>query len=374
VAHLSKKNRFMGAATAAAEAEYLAARFREYARISRNVSAAGALLALGLWLRDWVYNPLLALETLDLRLLMAFSAALYAASLAANARRGLALASGYAAVFAVEFAVLEIWTRLGAGYMASFPGYLYVYLILPLIMMPFSFRESALALAIVPLVPNLQALTGLAPGFPLLSFNAMIWPAFAIALYAYREYDRLLRRVLDSQRRLMDLATRDELTGLGNRRYFMQRGEEAVRLAARHARPLSLLMIDLDHFKAVNDRYGHAAGDDVLKFLAVTLSLHSRSTDTCGRIGGEEFAIVLPETDLGEALRSAGRIREAIARTPVPTDQSAEPIVITVSIGAATLAPGQSLEALLEQADRALYEAKRAGRDRVAGTATRQAA
>jgi len=316
----------------------------------------------------------LAHQTLDLRLLMACAAALYAASLTTTARRGLILASGYAAVFTVEFAVLEIWTRLGAGYLASFPGYLYIYLILPLIMMPFSFRESALALAIVPLVPNLQAATGLAPGFPVLSFNAMVWPAFAIALYAYSEYDRLLRRVFDSQARLMELATRDELTGLGNRRYFVQRGEEALRLAARHHRPLSLLMIDLDKFKQVNDRFGHAAGDDVLKFLAVSLSLHSRSTDTCGRIGGEEFAIVLPETALPEALASAERIREAVARTPVPTDQSAEPIAITVSIGAATLAPGQSLDALLEEADRALYEAKRSGRNRVASVPARRAA
>jgi diguanylate cyclase (GGDEF)-like protein len=133
-------------------------------------------------------------------------------------------------------------------------------------------------------------------------------------------------------------------------------------------------MIDLDKFKQVNDRFGHAAGDDVLKFLAVNLSLHSRSTDTCGRIGGEEFAIVLPETALPEAMASAERIREAVARTAVPTDQSAEPIPVTVSIGAAALAPGQSLDALLEEADRALYEAKGSGRNRVASVPSRQAA
>jgi len=172
----------------------------------------------------------------------------------------------------------------------------------------------------------------------------------------------------------MELATRDELTGLGNRRYFMRRGEEAVRLAARHGRPLALLMIDLDNFKAVNDRHGHAAGDDLLEFLAVNLSVHTRATDTCARIGGEEFAIILPETAHGEALTTAERIREAVARTPVPTDQSAEPLAITVSIGVSALAPGQSLDGLLAQADRALYEAKGSGRNRVASVPSRQAA
>ena len=359
---------------AAAEAEYLAARFREYARISRNVALGGAVMVIALWLRDWVFDPARASETLGLRLLMASGALTYAAALGLKARRSLIVASGYTAVFAVQVAVLEIWTRLGADYTASFPGYLFIYLILPLLVLPFSFRENLLSLAIVPLVPNLQALAGMVPGFPLLAFNAMIWPAFVLSLFAYREYDRLLRRLYESQGKLMELATRDELTGLGNRRYFVQRGEDAVRLAERHGRPLSLLMIDLDKFKDVNDRYGHAAGDDVLKFLAVNLSLHSRSTDTCGRTGGEEFAIVLPETALGEALITAERIRAAVERTPVPSDHAEMPIAVTVSIGVAQLARGQSLDQLLEQADRALYGAKRSGRNRVEPAGAKQAA
>ncbi len=363
-----------GSAAAAAEAEYLEARFREYWRLSRNVSAVGALLVIGLWVRDWVQNPAMAGETIWLRLLVAAAALFYAATLTLRARRSVVLASGYLAILIVELAVLEIWQRLGAPYVASFPAYMFILLILPLVMLPFSLRQNAVSLLIVPLAPNLQALAGLAPGFPLAAFNAMIWPACALALFAHFQYDRLLRRLFDSQRRLSELASRDELTGLGNRRYFTQRGEEAVRLAVRHGRPLSVLMIDLDHFKAVNDRYGHAAGDDVLKFLAVTLSLHSRTTDVCGRIGGEEFAMVLPETGLAEALTSAERIRAAVERSPIPTDQSPEPIAVTVSIGAATLQGRRTLDELLEEADRALYEAKNAGRNRVASRPALQAA
>jgi diguanylate cyclase (GGDEF)-like protein len=361
-------------ASAAAEAEYLAARFREYSRIARNITLVGAAMVLVLWLRDWVYDPALARETLGLRVVMAAGALVYAAALSLKVRRRLILASGYAAVFAVQFTVMEIWTRLGAGYSATFPGFLYIYLILPLLVLPFSFRENLVSLAIVPLVPNLQALLGMAPGFPVLGFNALIWPAFVLSMFAYREYDRLLRRLYETQAKLMELATRDELTGLGNRRHFMQRGEEAVRLAVRHNRPLSVLMIDLDRFKEVNDRYGHAAGDDVLKFLAVNLSLHSRITDTVGRTGGEEFAMVLPETALEDALVSAERIRAAVERTPVPTDQSEVPIAITVSIGVAQLASSQSLDTLLERADAALYEAKRAGRNRVEAAVEKRAA
>ncbi|HYD55742.1 MAG TPA: GGDEF domain-containing protein [Burkholderiales bacterium] len=348
------------------EAEYRTERYNEYARISRNVAAAGGLLVLALWIRDLLQDAGGAQETLALRLIMAGSAFAYAAAIHLRTRRALVLGAGYACVFVVEFSILALWTRLDAPPSASFPGFLYIYLILPVILLPFSFRESLGAIVFVPLIPNVQVLAGMAPGLPVLAFNAMIWPACAIAIYANGQYDRLLRRLFASQGRLKELATRDELTGLGNRRFVMERGAELLKLARRHNRSLAVLMLDLDHFKAVNDRYGHAAGDDVLRFIGVAMTLQLRATDVAGRTGGEEFAMVLPETGLQDALATAERIRLAIAATPVPTDESPAPIPVTVSIGVAALdASGGSLDDLLSRADGALYQAKRAGRNRV---------
>lgn len=347
------------------EREYREARFLEYARLSRNVAVAGGLLVLALWIRDYLFYPGGAADTLVLRLIMAGASFAYAAALSLRARRSIVLATGYAVVVLVEFSILALWARLEAPWLATFPGYLYIYLILPLIMLPFSFRETVLALVLVPLVPNAQVLLGgMAPGFPVAGFNAMIWPACAIALYANWQYERLLRRLFSSQGRLKDLATRDELTGLGNRRLVMERGAELVKLAQRHHRPLAALMLDIDHFKSVNDRHGHAAGDDVLRFLGAAVSLQLRASDVAGRTGGEEFALLLPETALEQAAATAERLREAVARTPIPTDEAGAPIPVTVSVGVAALrGAGDSLDALLARADDALYAAKRAGRN-----------
>lgn len=348
------------------EVEYRDARYREYARVSRNVAIAGALLVLALWVRDLLQDPVRAQETIWIRTFIAAAALLYAWALARGVRRPAVLALGYFSVFLTEFTLLHLWGVLGAPWDASFPGYLFIYLLLPLTTLPFSFRETVAAIVLVPVVPNVQVLLGMAPGFPLLAFNAMIWPACGIAIFASREYDRLLRRLFASQGKLQELATRDELTGMGNRRYLMERGTELVKLARRHRRPLSVLMLDVDHFKAVNDRFGHAAGDDVLRFLGAEVTLQLRATDLAGRTGGEEFALVLPETSLSEAVATAERVRLAIGQVPVPTDEAAQPIPVTVSIGVAALEPEDgSLDELLSRADDALYEAKRTGRNRV---------
>jgi diguanylate cyclase (GGDEF)-like protein len=357
--------------TAELEQEYRAARFREYASLSRNVAIAGAVMVLVLWLRDYFQNPAGAQATVMPRVLVAAGALLYAASLVLRVRRSLVMACGYASVVVVEFTVLEIWAqRLGADYAASFPGFLYIYLILPLVMLPFSLKENVISLFLVPLVPNAQALLGMAPGFPVLAFNALIWPACALALFGHLQYDRLLRRLYLTQRELREQAAQDPLTGLGNRRYLVHRGEQACALARRYGRQLCVLVLDLDHFKPVNDRYGHAAGDDVLRFVAASLGLQLRSTDICARTGGEEFAIVLPETNLAEAMQTAERIRETIAVTPVPSDLAPAPIRITASIGVAEfLQTGESLEEVLSQADGALYQAKGDGRNCVRAAA-----
>ncbi|HMQ30846.1 MAG TPA: diguanylate cyclase [Chloroflexaceae bacterium] len=167
--------------------------------------------------------------------------------------------------------------------------------------------------------------------------------------------------------RVRELATTDALTGVANRRHFFELARLEVERAARYARPLSLLMLDADHFKQVNDRYGHVAGDEVLRAIAARCRASLREVDLIGRYGGEEFLALLPETAGTQALQVAERLREVVADEPVLT--SAGPVQVRISLGVASLPGGAAatVEELLDQADRALYAAKAAGRNMVTG-------
>lgn len=157
----------------------------------------------------------------------------------------------------------------------------------------------------------------------------------------------------------------DYLTGLSNRRHFMLQGEVELSRAIRYGTPLSVLMLDIDFFKKVNDSYGHQVGDAVLQALSKVCQDTLRQVDVAGRIGGEEFAVILPETEAEEALEVAERLREAVAKAEV-TMSVGLPIHFTVSIGVTTLHDQNvNIDMLLNQADKALYEAKETGRNKV---------
>jgi two-component system cell cycle response regulator len=173
-------------------------------------------------------------------------------------------------------------------------------------------------------------------------------------------------------------ATRDPLTGLRNRRHFFSELERDLGRAVRARRTLSVLFVDIDSFKAVNDQHGHAAGDDVLREVARRIEATIRTTDVAARYGGEEFVVMLPDTMLMDAHQVAERVRHVVKETPVSVPGLTKHV--TVSIGVAELAevqppprletPEQTNEvitALLNLADRRLYEAKSSGRDRVKG-------
>jgi diguanylate cyclase (GGDEF)-like protein len=164
--------------------------------------------------------------------------------------------------------------------------------------------------------------------------------------------------------RLEKLATTDTLTGLTNRRHFLALADKEWSRFQRYQRPLSMLMVDIDHFKAVNDRFGHATGDEALKLVAENCRTGQRESDTVGRIGGEEFALLLPETDAAQARVVAERIQSNLAIQPFIAD--GEPVVLTVSIGLAAATLSMSgIDALMKAADQALYSAKAQGRNRI---------
>ncbi len=163
--------------------------------------------------------------------------------------------------------------------------------------------------------------------------------------------------------RLAHLSVTDDLTHAYNYRVLSPRLREEIGRAARYGDPLTVLMMDLDHFKLVNDRYGHAAGDDVLRAFAERVRAEVRQPDVLIRRGGEEFLLLMPSTTAGDAFAVAERIRQRVAAKPIDTE--AGPVELTVSIGVATWMESESAAQLEARADAALYRAKGGGRDRV---------
>ena len=154
----------------------------------------------------------------------------------------------------------------------------------------------------------------------------------------------------------------DALTGQPNRRALDALLEQQLALARSVGRPFSVLLLDIDHFKLVNDTHGHGAGDDTLRAFAQRVREHLRQGDTCARYGGEEFVVVLPGTTLVAALEVAERLRQGVAEASL---MSVPLVRTTVSIGAAQYLPGETVEQLLARADTAVYAAKRGGRNQV---------
>ncbi|WP_394789995.1 diguanylate cyclase [Rhodoferax sp.] len=197
-----------------------------------------------------------------------------------------------------------------------------------------------------------------------------IWVLISMVPIDYDGQACALATVIDiTERRSMENALRevastDSLTGMASRSHFMAQTETELARARRHGRPLSMVMLDVDHFKQINDQHGHAMGDNVLRVLTRTCRTLVRQQDLVGRLGGEEFGILMPETDSDKAAALAERLRAAIAELQLLTPRD-ETVAVTASFGTSTLQPDDTLDSLLARADTGLYLSKHAGRNRV---------
>lgn len=181
-----------------------------------------------------------------------------------------------------------------------------------------------------------------------------------------RYADRLRHNVQLS----LEMAITDQLTGLHNRRYMARHLDNLISQAQRNAKPIAFLIMDIDYFKSVNDTYGHDIGDEVLQEFARRISANVRGCDLACRYGGEEFVVVMPDTDVPFAYSVAERLRQSVEFTPVPISRQPGKLNITISIGiAGSDGKNDSADALLHRADQALYSAKRTGRNRVVADA-----
>lgn len=228
-----------------------------------------------------------------------------------------------------------------------------------------------------------QAITFMAPRAPVLPaaiavfiasavlFTQTSWGQFVENVRVLVDRDRLLQEAQRSGvqlelmlSRMSDLAMVDELTGLKNRRSFFDDIESVIAGSRRRGKPIAIALLDLDHFKDVNDTHGHAIGDDVLREVARRIEETLRQEQIVGRIGGEEFVVLLPDTSPQQALIAVERVRKAIGDTPITAGSGAQ-VAVTVSGGIASLGDGMTVALAMQQADKAMYRAKALGRNRV---------
>lgn len=203
-----------------------------------------------------------------------------------------------------------------------------------------------------------------------LIFTRTSWQQFVAGVRVLVERDRALDEARASEiqlelalSRMSDLAMVDELTGLKNRRAFFDDADPSIAGCRRRGQPIAVALLDLDHFKSVNDSKGHVIGDLVLKEIADRIRETLREEQIVGRMGGEEFVVLLPETTAQQALSAIERVRRAVGERPVET--VAGPVSVTISGGIAPLRDGELIETAIDHADKAMYRAKGLGRDRV---------
>lgn len=224
------------------------------------------------------------------------------------------------------------------------------------------------------LLPGLRQTTQALTSMPQLVFGLLVY--FGLLAYTmsqisgraregirmHLENAAIAEQLRQALAQMAQQATTDALTGQLNRRALDSLLLELADDAEHRGRHFAVLMLDIDHFKQINDTHGHAMGDDALRLVAQRVAEELRAGDRCARYGGEEFVVVLPHTQLAPALEAAERIRQALARAPLATKP---PLTVTASIGVAASQPGVTLQALMAAADEAVYAAKRRGRNRV---------
>lgn len=252
---------------------------------------------------------------------------------------------------ALSFALgITVWRN----YPPERPKYAYVFMI------GMSFTTTAInavrgMVFLLGIAPNLSPMTATPWHMAFLAIGTMAAPALTIGM-VMMVHDRMSAA-------LEKHANIDYLTGLLGRRAFMETAAKERDRAARFGRPLSVAVIDIDFFKQINDLYGHAGGDEVLAHFATLVSTSVRNNDVSGRIGGEEFAVLLLETKAYDAFDILERLRERLRATPGEINQQRHPVTCTFSAGIAQMQDDETLDALIERADKALYLAKQRGRD-----------
>lgn len=314
------------------------------------------------WVWDYVTDPIGAQHTIGLRLLFLSSLCFPFAFKYIKDRRILELASIILGMTGL-FVYILILNRIHNGMTYGIGGFTF-FLFIPLLMFQgFSVRVNLISTFLFALFPQFLSMVGIAHNFQNVQYAVLIWPTAIAMMLAHFAFALNYRLRYESEINLALMSNTDPLTGVSNRRHFIPTMSNEIIRSQRLKHPVSLIILDIDNFKKINDIHGHSSGDAAICTLAKICRQMARQTDTVVRLGGDEFAILLIEANLDDALTIAERIRAAVEITPFTNFESTK-IYFTVSVGVAEQPEGNSSEKwILEQADAAMYQAKIAGKN-----------
>ncbi|TWB30165.1 diguanylate cyclase (GGDEF)-like protein [Nitrospirillum viridazoti] len=344
---------------------YVDYKFDHHRLFSTIMTVATSITVSGLWGWDYVIDAEGARRTIGLRLVMSVIIVLHALLLHFRVPRRLTTAYAFIGAFTCQMLFIEVLNRLDHGMQAQFSGFLF-FTFLPLLVMQYvPFTTGAAFMVLIISLPPAAGAVGFAHDFEYVKYPLLLGPVGAMFICVLFAFEQINYTSYESQRLLRLVAITDSLTGAGTRRFITDTAAREMARARRYGGPLSVLMLDIDHFKRINDTWGHQAGDQAIRAVVDLCQGAIRDTDVIGRFGGEEFVILLPQTDRPEAERVAERLRCAVAAAPIPLAPDVS-VTLTCSLGVTTLsANDHSVDTLLGRADKALYAAKNAGRNRV---------
>ena len=351
--------------------QYKRARQRDYGAFTVLACLITAVFVLCTLFWDYKLSAPLEPDTLSLRLLESAALLVLAATCWKWPASWQAAVAFIAVPLFVEITFIEVLDRLGSNADYGIGGILYFFIFVPFIGRTFSVITNIFVLAILVVTPTLLHAAGFADHLNIGAFHAYVWLVFPPVVLILVAMEFLHWRMHSYRRELAHRAQHDELTGLPNRRHFMDLARRLQAAAPRQQVPVSVLYMDIDRFKSVNDNHGHEAGDLVLKTVGEIIESTVRESDIVARLGGEEFVAWLHNTDEATARMVANRVREAVLNGRISVNEHSEELNLTISIGVAscpdpTHAPGM-LDKLMATADDAMYTAKRKGRNRVEG-------
>ncbi len=348
------------------EAAYRHQKFIDTRFIVVLVGFAAAFLAVGLWAWDWAIDPSSAVRVLWLRLLLGAILLVYPVAILAGFPQKFLGPLFAVLVLAAETVFLHLLSRLDSGVVYGIAGFMYWFMLPVFLGLSLPARINGVCFILFALLPNMLVPLGMSPDFELIKYNALIWPTCAMGIFITLLLDQLYRRVFIYRRKVETLASIDDLTGIANRRHFMEISARVLESSRRHGTPVSLIMFDIDHFKPINDNYGHPIGDQVLRHVADILKKSLRKSDFPARYGGEEFAVILPQTMPEKSFIAAEKVRKKIMAEPLILDNEAIHMRVSAgATGASVVSDNMTLEHLIKKADDALYQAKRRGRNQV---------
>jgi len=341
--------------------EYLKRKLDDHKEFSRNVFVLGTFLGLSLWVWDYIVDPIGAKNTFILRLSYLVFIPFWFLFKKIKSSSLLSFLSIIATLF-VEITYIEVLNNLNTGMIYGIAGFMF-YLFLPLIAFQgFSLLANLLYTFLAVLIPHLMDLIGFADGFQAEHYAVLMWPAAVMTMLIQIFYAKNYEQRQRLKKALENATNTDPMTGVSNRRYFMPLLKKEIMRSRRFNHNLSLLMLDIDFFKKVNDTFGHPTGDLVICRLADICQNEIRKVDVVARMGGEEFAVLLPETEIKNAFIVAERIRKAVEKQVVMSLDNQE-VKFTVSIGVAKIENEMSEQELINASDSALYLSKTSGRN-----------